>query len=268
MDKEYINSWIEIAIKDLEVSKILYEQKLYSQSFYHFQQAFEKGLKALAFIMKFYTKESDTKNTGHYTLEIFKSFFKEQKENFSNIEKTKTNCNCFDEYNKTLNLDINSMFPNKKEYYEYSSKYLDEILILFKGVDNTKIIFTENFKEQYINYMNYLINYIYQYNPVEAQNLYESVNKILEDDTDWKIFVENIKSHFNYTIKSIPHINVLFFCNLISHNHNNISRYPGIDFNPLKYYNLKRPIIKKLPNFICYLNFSLLNLKKINNQKL
>lgn len=68
MNKDYINSWIDIAFEDLEASRILYENKKYSNSFCHFQQASEKGLKAYAFMVKTFTKEKDAHNTNHYTL--------------------------------------------------------------------------------------------------------------------------------------------------------------------------------------------------------
>lgn len=54
MNKTYILSWIDIAIEDLEVSQILFENKKYSNSFYHFQQALEKVLKSYAFKVKIY----------------------------------------------------------------------------------------------------------------------------------------------------------------------------------------------------------------------
>lgn len=59
MNKDYINSWIKIAIEDIEASKILFENKMYSNSFYHFQQASEKGLKAYAFIVKSFVSEKN-----------------------------------------------------------------------------------------------------------------------------------------------------------------------------------------------------------------
>ena len=64
MDKNYINSWIEIAIKDIEVSELLYKNKLYSNSFYHFQQASEKSLKAFLFLNK--TLSSAFHSSGLY----------------------------------------------------------------------------------------------------------------------------------------------------------------------------------------------------------
>ena len=70
MNKTYIKSWINLSIEDLKVSQILYENKKYSNSFYHFQQASEKGLKAYAFMCKTYTSEKEANNTGHYTLKL------------------------------------------------------------------------------------------------------------------------------------------------------------------------------------------------------
>ena len=71
MNKDYIQTWIDLAIEDLEVSKILFENEKFSNSFYHFQQASEKGLKAYAFMIKTYTSEKDANNTGHFTLKVF-----------------------------------------------------------------------------------------------------------------------------------------------------------------------------------------------------
>lgn len=77
--------------------------------------------------------------------------------------------------------------------------------------------------------------------------------------------MESIKVQFNNTLIEHYYVLILYYSNLISHNHNNKSRYPETDFTPLEYYNLSCPIIQKLPEFTQYLNSALSPLKKWND---
>jgi len=54
--------WIEIAIKDLEASEILFKNKLYPQSLYFFHQSLEKLNKALLISLKFIERGIEIKH--------------------------------------------------------------------------------------------------------------------------------------------------------------------------------------------------------------
>ena len=44
MNKDYIQTWNNLKIEDLEVSKILFENEKFSNSFFHFQKKKKKDL--------------------------------------------------------------------------------------------------------------------------------------------------------------------------------------------------------------------------------
>ena len=269
MNKNYIQSWIDLAIADLEVSRILYENKKYSNSFYHFQQASEKGLKAYAYMVKAYTSENDANETGHYTLKVFiDSANKRQKEisflkdyEFDKIIGSEN----LDEYTNNLKSGLN-LLPHKKEIFEYSNEILVEILKNISELSEYKLDFSPNdFKQHLIEKMDLVFDLIYKLNPEKADETRKEFNELLKDENQLNEFIESTKEHLNNNMIVNYYVLILYYSNLISHNHNNKSRYPEIDFNPLNYYNLNSPIIQKLPEFSQYLKSTLLQLKKWND---
>jgi HEPN domain-containing protein len=268
MNKNYIQSWIDIAIEDLKVSQILYENKKYSNSFYHFQQASEKGLKAYAFMCKTYTSEKEAYNTGHYTLKVFIDSAKKRQKEIAllkdhELEKIIGSEN-LDEYSKNLESTSNSL-PHKNEIFAYSNEILDEILKTISELSEYNFEFPKGFKEHLLEKMDLVFNLVYKINPEKADETRKEFNDLIKDDKQLNEFIESTKEHFNNTMIEIYYVIILYYSNLISHYHNNKTRYPEIDFNPLEYYNFSCPIIQKLPEFLEYLNLTLLQLKKWND---
>jgi hypothetical protein len=268
MNKTYTQSWIDIAIVDLEVSRILYENKKYSNSFYHFQQASEKGLKAYAFICKTYTSEKDANNTGHYTLKVFIDSANERQKEIAllkdyEFEKIIGSEN-LNNYSNNLESGLNSL-PKKTEIFEYSNEILDEILKTISEFSEYNFEFPNGFKEHFLEKMDLVFDLIYKVNPEKADETRKEFNDLIKVDKQLNEFIENTKEHLNNTMIVYYYVLILYYSNLISHYHNNKTRYPEIDFNPLEYYNLSCPIIQKLPEISQYLNSTLLQLKKWND---
>lgn len=268
MDKEYIDSWIEIAVKDLEVSKILFENKLYSNSFYHFQQASEKGLKAYAFMVKAYTSENDANKTGHYTLKFFVDSANERQKEIAFLKDYDLDkiigSESLDEYSNNLKSDLN-VLPQKKEIFEYSNEILIEILKILFELKEYDFEFPIEFKEYLIDKMDFFFDKFYKLNPEKIEEARKDFKEFIKNENQLNELIEGTKEHFKNSLLENCYVLILYYSNLISHNHNNKSRYPELDFNPLEYYNLNCPIIQKLPEFAQYLNSTLLQLKKWNN---
>ncbi|MDD7885054.1 HEPN domain-containing protein [Flavivirga sp. 57AJ16] len=267
MNKDYINSWITIAIEDLETSKILYENKMYSNSFYHFQQASEKGLKAYAFIVKTFVSEKDANNTGHYTLNLFINSIKERQKEMDflknyEFEKLFGSGNMVN-YSNNLESGL-TLLPKRKEIFEYSNEILDEVLKTLNDLSSYTFELPNEFKDCLIDKMNLFFDLVNKINPEKAIEARNEFNDLMLNENQLNEVIEYAKEHFNYALIEYYNVLILFFSNLLSHNHNNKSRYPEIDFNPLKYYNLSLPIIQKLPELTDYLNSALLQLKKWN----
>lgn len=268
MNKAYIQSWIDIAIEDLEISLILYENKKYSNSFYHFQQASEKGLKAYAFMVKTYTSEKDANHTGHYTLKVFVDSANERQKEIAFLKDYEfekiIGIENLDEYSNNLEDGLKSL-PQRKEIFEYSNDILHEILKTICELSEYNFELPNGFKEHLIEKMDLIFDLIYKLNPEKADETKKEFNELLKDEKQLNDFIEITKEHFNNTMIENYYVLILYYSNLISHNHNNKSRYPEIDFNPLEYYNLNSPLIQKLPEFSQYLKSTLLQLKKWND---
>ena len=269
MNKEYIDSWIEIAIKDLQVSKILFENKMYSNSFYHFQQASEKGLKAYAFMVKTYTSENDANKTGHYTLKIFEDSANERQKEIAFLKDYEFDkiigSENLDQYSNNLRSGINAL-PQKKEIYEYSNEILIEILKVLSELKEYDVDFPIDFKEHLIDKMDLIFKQVYKFNPEKVEVARKDFEEFIKDENQLNDLIESAKEHLKNTLIENYFVLILYYSNLVSHNHNNKSRYPELDFNPLEYYNLGCPLIQKLPEFTQYLDSTLLQLKKWNNQ--
>lgn len=269
MNKDYIQTWIDLAIEDLEVSKILFENEKFSNSFYHFQQASEKGLKAYAFMIKTYTSEKDANNTGHFTLKVFIDSANERQKEIAflkdyEFEKLIGSEN-LDDYLNNLESGLNSL-PKRKEIYEYSNEILEEILNIIKELSEFNFEFPSDFKKHLIEKMDLFFNLVYKSNLEKVEEARKDFKDFIKDENQLNDLIESTKQHFINTMTEHFHVLILYYSNLISHNHNNLARYPEIDFNPLNYYKSDRPIIRKLPKYIEYLKNTLYQLKKWNDQ--
>ena len=266
--KEYIDSWIEIAIKDLEVSKILFENKMYSNSFYHFQQASEKGLKAYAFMVKTYTSENDANKTRHYTLKVFEDSANERQKEIAFLKDYEFDkiigSENLDEYTNNLQNGLNEL-PQKKEIFEYTYEILTEILEILFELKEYDFEFPTGYKQYLIDKMDFIFDQVYNLNPEKVQEVRKDFNEFIKDENQLNNLIESSKEYFKNVLIENFYVLILYYSNLISHNHNNKSRYPELNFNPLEYYNLHCPIIQKLPEFTQYLDSTLLQLRKWNN---
>jgi len=97
--------FLKIAEKDLKATKILYENKLYAQALFYFEQSVEKANKVLALTSNKYS-EKDMINFNHDVTRIYKDIIIEQKRRYENLSR---NLNQISELNSTefvKNLDI------------------------------------------------------------------------------------------------------------------------------------------------------------------
>ena len=163
------------------------------------------------------------------------------------------------------NLHIESM-PQKKEIYEYSNEILIEILKVLSELKEYDVNFPIDFKEHLIDKMDLIFKQVYKFNPEKVEVARKDFEEFIKDENQLNDLIESAKEHLKNTLIENYFVLILYYSNLVSHNHNNKSRYPELDFNPLEYYNLGCPLIQKLPEFTQYLDSTLLQLKKWNNQ--
>lgn len=113
--------------------------------------------------------------------------------------------------------------------------------------------------------MDLFFDLVYKLNIEKAEEIKKDFKVFIKDKNQLNDLIESTKEHFKNILTENYYVLILYYSNLISHNHNNKSRYPEINFNPLEYYNLSCPIIQRLPEFSQYLNSTLLQLKKWND---
>ena len=71
-------SYYDIAVVDIKASKILFGNKLYSQSVFYFQQSVEKANKAFAILTEIISEEEAKFDRDHNTNKIYKRIIDKQ----------------------------------------------------------------------------------------------------------------------------------------------------------------------------------------------
>lgn len=81
---------------------------------------------------------------------------------------------------------------------------------------------------------------------------------------------EDLSSVNNFISTELPAIievakavGIFYICALLTASHCDLSRYPVRDKDPIKYYSLKNPLVKFLPDLMYLLSFALRRLKKV-----
>lgn len=266
IDKEKVDDWYYQSIKDIESSKVLYDNKLYSQAVYYFQQASEKSLKAYAFQSKIYNTEKDARKTGHYTIGIFKSLVNEQEKSINLFNKIGISEMFpfleYENYSENLKL-ADSQFPKKDEIIEYSSKQIEEAISLINELKEFPYKFDFNDKKMFRDLLSKWFENIKPHITDEKtkQQMNTEMNTFLEDDSQLENLLLMSNKMINFSMQFVAPIQTLHLCNELTHNHNNFSRYPSIETTPRKYYTLRKPLVKKLPLLLEELLFAIKKLQ-------
>lgn len=269
MNSKYIGNWFELAIKDVEVSNILHKKKYYSNSFYHFQQASEKGIKGYAFLTGKFTNENDAFKTGHYTVQIFKKTIKEIPKSIESLRNTNIdflidNKDLDDYFNKAEGFD--SVLPNREENLYIQKNFIVDSLKFCDSISKIDFDFSKNLKNEFKLKFPVYLSWLKNQNPHSAILMEQEYNKLCKNEILFNGFFNDIRNVIKNELIISYCLIVLIYCNFISHNHNTSCRYPSEDFNPLHFYNLKKPIIKMLPELNIHLSKSLRHLAKINKR--
>ena len=259
--------FLKIAKKDLKATKILYENKLYAQALFYFEQSVEKANKVLALTSNKYS-EKDMINFNHDVTRIYKDNFIEQKRRYENLSR---NLSQISELNNTefvKNLDIESM---KKECEEslrnlaeiqternnlifISTWEILEILAKMSGSDKeikdsiksvSNFILTEKDWEEMKNDL---------FKQFENPNNINFTSLLQNEMDDSKLSIQEletgIKKFYMQMIHLMSILVYLYPLGILTLPHAVITRYPKKDLSPMDIYNKKLPIIKHLPDLI------------------
>lgn len=270
MNKE--KEWIEIALKDIEASILLYKSGLFGQSYFYFQQASEKANKVL-WLLDGQIKQEEVKDISHKQLLIPRKVVVKQIENVDNFTLIE---NIFPELStnpliknlkeRDLGAYKNSLNEKKKfidrfrhsKALDFESCDLEKELILlnelkdYKGssnwFNNLKIVlrenkeWVENFKENNRGKNNLLLEVINYYESLGLRGFIAFLNKYLS---------------LIYMLSYVS--GTLSICGFLTDKHNQITRYPDVNekVHPVSFYNQSLNVVKYQLEFIEHLNNSL-----------
>ena len=275
---------LNIAKSDLKASRVLYENQLYPQAIFYFQQSVEKANKSLALVTKQVNEKELHRNIGHKAIKIHEKAIKRQKEKYEQ----------FNEHLKLIpelrEIGFLENFDNKREIrqFDFFLSYIDEI-----KHDKNKLIYLSSWDirrllkemEQSKNYLekerrslskfemndrtlkkmnrNFfeLYNIALNYNPVYAEELKNDFEKL-----DSKNIEKFVKNYFDLNYRGMSLSISMYYLAIITLPHVSITRYPENDLTPLKIYTLKLPIVKKLPELIAVHNNALSEFKILNKK--
>ncbi|RZN13782.1 MAG: HEPN domain-containing protein [Methanosarcinales archaeon] len=258
---------LKIAKKDLKATKILYENKLYAQAIFYFEQSVEKANKVLALTLNNYS-EKDMIKFSHDVTRIYKNWTIELKKRYKNLSR---NLNQIPELKNTefvKNFDIESkkkecegllrnlakIQTERNDLISISTWELRDILTeineknkeikdWIKSVSNFRL--TENGWEEVKN------DFFKQFENPNNINFTSSLRKEMDDS---KLSIQELETGIKKIYMQIIHIMsvsvYLYPLGILTLPHAVIARYPKEDLSPMDIYNLKLPIIRRLPDLI------------------
>jgi HEPN domain-containing protein len=258
---------LKIAKEDLQASKVLYENGLYPQAIFYFQQSVEKANKAFALITKQVKENELLKEVGHDTINIYDKSTKHLKKE---CEQIKENLNILPELKaakifKGFNIDknlrqfeiyssqIKKIKEGKKELIYIPSRdirhFLKEIESAKKDSAKAKRAISKfKITERDWNKMKKDMSEMYDVFSKFDPTLKESKSDL--ESTDMKLLVENLIKSLIEPISIIPITIALYYLAIVTLPHVSITRYPQNDRIPAKIYTKKLPIVKMLPELI------------------
>ena len=280
MSKELLN----IAKLDLEASRVLYENQLYPQAIFYFQQSVEKANKSLALVTKQVTEKELYRNIGHEAIKIHEKAIKRQKDKYEqfndhlklfpelgevgfienfNIKREIRQFDFFLSYINKIRHDKNklihmsswdiSRFLREMEKGKKDIEKEMQNLSKFRMNDKTLKKMNHNFFDLY--------NVVLKYNPVYAEELKNDFEKL--DSKKLEIYIKN---YFGLTYLGMSLSISLYYLAIITLPHVSITRYPENDMTPLKIYTQRLPIVKKLPELSNIHNNALSEFKILNKK--
>lgn len=277
MDEELL----KIAEKDLQASKVLYENELYAQAIFYFQQSVEKANKTYALITNQVTEAELPKKVGHEAIKIYKKSIEQQKNRYQKINE---NLNKLPEI-KDTNIFKNAHIQIESEQFDFFLSYIERI----EKNKNESIFMTVWDIQRFLNEIKSFKK--------DIKKDMRSISSLKITESDWKIAEKNFNEIFNIALKYSPSyaeemkedfeqfdvkqlenilknyfrlmsINMsisvsLYHLAIITLSHSIITRYPLNGLNPTEIYNEKLPIVSKLPELIDVLDNVLYELKKL-----
>ena len=229
MNNNDVKVFLEIAKEDLIASEILFDNRMFAQSVFYFQQAVEKSIKYLGLKNGIIAKEDLLKNVGHKPIEIFKAVMKNPK-----LEMTKKQVA---ENIEILNQNKNFIESNHLDKsVPFVLNQIQEISNSDQAPFETNCLNPQEFYKQ--------ISALLPNNPY-VKKLINSPHNSQADEIIWGMIQE-----FNHDLpKYIQSISILLFTSNLISKHVTKVRYPDVKQmeNPSLFYTAENQLVSALP---------------------
>jgi hypothetical protein len=270
--------WLEVALDDIEIARILYDKGKHRSSYFHFQQASEKANKAFAIMAGLLTPE-ELADIKHDQLKIYRKSLRKQEVKIQEIKTVMGKLPNGSEHpflsKNILTTQSDSMIQaiscidglNNQNLKDLSLIELSGIIREIRKIDKIKIKLPKNIYPQIDKKFLVLASWIGQFPTMEAhQSQLEYLDFVRNKEQSEEFYV-----YIGEVIKTSIKIGfietVFFYCALLTIKHSSATRYPELDTNPMKEYLPKMAIIKKQPEFMDLLETAINRLKLIHDGK-
>ena len=263
----FAETLFEIARKDLEAAKCLFERGLYPQAVFYLQQSVEKANKSFAILIGIIKEdEKDLKDVGHDSMEVYKRLIKKQKEKSEKINEAFKKFPKLKEIKIMKNLDVEKYYKGAVDSLatiKFLGKEREKILFIPKSdirsvireLDKLELqeldlkhvkISKKDFNETKESCIELLDNF-YNLNPQKIEKEKEEFEKIFTLNLMEEV-IEGIQSML---LKNAIYVNYsLFYLSLIMIPHAVVTRYPDNNHDPLKTYNKNLPLIQLFDDLV------------------
>lgn len=258
---------LDIAEKDLEASRLLYKNKLYSQAVFYFAQSVEKGNKSLATLINNHSEKYLSDKIGHEAIIIHQKNSRKTQEKFNTILKQAEKHPLYKElpfYDKEeikniarqsdINIQaIDAIKEQSDDLIFIKATVINQWLKKLKAEKNEIAEEMKTFLELDINKDEWLQNISEIVELLDKNNVpKEAIFKFKEEteNMDFNVTWDAIKYyyliHYKDALLTIP----LYYFSIITLPLANIARYPENEKSPLEIFSRKLPLVRKLPNLI------------------
>lgn len=254
---------LKIAKADVNASSLLYNQKLYPQSYFYFQQATEKATKSYFLFLEIIDKK--------IAFDVRHNLFKLHKKVLLQAQETNKQAMDFTGMYPFLQVagldrerlvkkhnsiqDDLILFDKLKDYdlINISSKNIKVFLDNLESLNVKVVKMPEDLSQSIKNYFRLLIDDIKMHNSEGAIQMAKALEDSLTDP-EWTEFIHvHFKEIIRTVLDSIFIYATIFFTSFLTVQHSSISRYPNNEnpeITPLKIYSRKLPLVKWQPDFL------------------
>lgn len=257
IEKAKISLWIKIALDDLHSATILYNNKQHRNSFFLFQQATEKAVKASILMYGDLSEEELKKAVGHNQFKYFRKAIVKKEGEISHLTDSISvipEIRDHEVINHTQVLNFGKGLEemkrlidglNPRDIINISAVELNRVHRELSSFHKIKIEIPRGFEKPLISYFKKIIDLASKIPTPEAQAAKLEYEEFIQDKSKVVGLIKLLKKILRVFLNHSFVIYTLYFCSIITLEHNTMSRYPENGESPFNFYKRSLPLIKK-----------------------